>query len=288
MTNKIVLRTVEEFMSDYTPIYQAIFSLFLGKSQSYSEEVGTIDFKRADTVGDIRMKHVTPKDTELKQIAVADGKKSFKKYFLGNQFIQSELQDSQGNEDVIAQVLDENMKLADELLLFGEGTAANNVVNNGLYWSGDANYTLESSATVAAGTAADHLKDMHSKIMVTVSKSDQSAGRKILMIYGETAVAKFDSLYANSDAPFKKVLGDVLGSNWTVVKMPTDVTPSGANGWIAINADQIKLHYTTLPVLRKQGVNDEKMYTWHNFLMGSMMVEVLVKNGIIRQPVTFA
>jgi hypothetical protein len=288
MTNKVALKSVEEFMADYMPVYQPLFALFLGKSQAYSEEVGTIDFKRVDTVGDIRAKHITPKDTEIKQISVAEGKKTFKKYFLANQFIQSLLQDPRGNQDVIAQVLDEHNKQADDMLLLGEGTSAGTVVNNGLFWSGDANYLLESSVEVAAGTAADHLKDMHTKIMASAAKADDIAGRKVLIVYGSTACAKFDSLYANTDAPFKKVLGEVLGENYTLVKLPSAVTPSGANGWIIANLDQIKLHYVVLPQLKAQGTNEEKMYSWHNFLLGSMMLEVLQYKAVIRQPVTFA
>jgi hypothetical protein len=36
-----------------------------------------------------------------------------------------------------------------------------------------------------------------------------------------------------------------------------------------VNLDQVKLHYTALPKLKAQGVNEEKMYSWHNFIMGS-------------------
>lgn len=288
MTNKVALRTVEEFMTDYMPTFQPLYPLFMGKSQGYSEQVGTIDFKRIDTVGDIRAKHITPKDTEIKQINVGEGKKTLKKYFLANQFVQSSLQDTQGLEDVIAQVLDEHQKQMDELFLLGEGTSDSTMVNNGLFWSNDPNYRLESSASVAAGTAADHLKDMHTKIMTSCAIADQIAGRKALIVYGSTACAKFDSLYANTDAPFKRVLAEVLGANWSLVKMPSAVTPSGTNGWIAANLDQVKLHYTALPALKAQGFNEEKMYSWHNFLMGSSMLEVLVDDAVIRQPVTFA
>jgi hypothetical protein len=94
-------------------------------------------------------------------------------------------------------------------------------------------------------------------------------------------------LYANTDAPFKRVLGEVLGSDYTVVKLPAAVTPSGTNGWIVVNLDQVELHYTTVPKLDDQGVNAENKYSWHNFLVGSMMLEVKVLNAIVRQPVTF-
>src|SRR3954468_12187091 len=91
-TNKIVLRTTEEFMAGYNPVYQPLYSLLLGRSQAYSEEVGKINFNRLNAVGDLRAKHLTPKDTEIRQISVVNSAKSFKKYFLANQYVQSELQ----------------------------------------------------------------------------------------------------------------------------------------------------------------------------------------------------
>jgi hypothetical protein len=285
MTNKIALREVEQFMADYKPVYQPIFPLFLGKAQSYSEEVGKMDFKRLEAMGDLRLKHVTPKDTELKQISAREGAKTFKKYFLANQYVQSNLQDRQGLEDVIAQVLDENNKLADDLLLLGEGTSASTMINNGLYWSSDANYVLESSVEVQNDNA--WLTDLHAKVVTSKIKADLVAGRKIVMFYGETMMPKVNGLYAASAQPFKASLQAVLGPNYSIAELPADVTPSSANGWIIVNMDQVKLHYTTVPVLKAQGVNEEKMYSWHNFLAGSMMLEVLVSKAIIRQPVTF-
>lgn len=286
MTNKIVLRTAEEFMSDYQPIYQPMYPLFMKNSQAYPQVVGELNFRRLTTIGDIRAKRITPKDTHIHQIQVADGKKTFKKYFAAAQFLQSKFQDQQGNEDVIKEVLDENQKLQDLLFLLGEGTSASNMLNNGLFWSNDINYVLENSVEVDKASTGYHLPDFHTQIMITIAKADQVAGEKVLVIYGADACAKFDSLYANSDSPFKRVLADVA-EGWTFVKMPTDVTPAGVNGWIAVNLDQIKVNYTVLPSLIAQGVNEEKMHSWHNFLLGSMMVEVKAKYGIIRQPCTF-
>ena len=71
-TNKIALRTVEEFMSDYTPVYSPIYPLFMGKSQKYEREVGELNFRRVEAVGDIRAKHITPKDTEIRRISVRE------------------------------------------------------------------------------------------------------------------------------------------------------------------------------------------------------------------------
>lgn len=284
MTNKIALRTVEQFMSDYKPVYQPIYPLFLGKSQSYSEEAGKHEFRRVQTVGDIRAKHILPKDTEIREIGVNEAKKTFKKYFLANRYVHSNFQDTQGNEEVIAQVLDENQKLADDLLLLGEGTAGNNVVNNGLYWSGDSNYRLESSQELDSDQ--DLAKSLHTQVMANVAMAEPVSGRKVIFFYGTLILPIFDSLYTATNLPFKTQLSQVLGSGYSLVKLPAAVTPSSANGIIIANMDQVKLHYTALPKLQAQGVNEEKMYSWHNFMLGSMMLEVLQDDAIVRQPLT--
>ncbi len=220
----------------------------------------------------------------MRQIGVNETSKTFKKYFLANQFVQSALQDQRGVEDVVSQVLDEHQKQADELLLLGEGTSSSNMINNGLFWSGDANYTLNSSVEI--DTDADSLIDLHTKIMSNAADADQISGRKAIIFYGTNATTRFDGIYTATNQPFKRVLADVLGSNYSLLKMPTAVTPASSHGWIIVNLDQVKLHYTTLPSLKDQGVNDEKMYAWFNFLMGSMMLEVLASGAIIRQPIT--
>lgn len=284
-TNKLVLRSTDEVMADYVPTYQPFYPLLLGKSQGYSEEVGKVNFKRLEAMGDIRMKHVLPKDTEIRQIAATEKTKTFKKYFLANQFVQSTLQDTSQNEDVVRQVLDENNKLMDDLVLLGEGTGTGNVVNNGLYWSADSNYVLENSKEIDNANA--WLTDLHAQIVTTKIKADLVAGRKILVFYGADMMPKINGLYAASAQPFKSALLAVLGGNYSIAELPSEVTPSGANGWMIINVDQVKLHYTTLPVLNAQGVDERNMESWHNFLMGSAMVEVLAHKGVIRQPVTF-
>jgi len=284
MTNKLQLKDVDQFMADYVPVYNPLYPLFMGKSQSYSQEVGQLNFKRLEAIGDIRAGHITPKDTEMKQIGVVEKSKTFKKYFLANQFTQSNLQDSAQNEDVIRQVLDEHQKHMDDLLLLGEGTSTSDVVNNGLFWSADSNYVVEGSDEI--DTDADPLIGLHANVMAQVEAADQIAGRKVIIFYGNV-LPYFDSVYAASSRPFKSVLQEVLGSNYSLVKMPTAVTPASSHGYLIANLDQVKLHYVGLPALKAQGVNEEKMYSWHNFLMGSCMLEVLASGGIIKQPLTF-
>jgi hypothetical protein len=284
MTSKIVLRDVDQFMDDYQPIYQPLYPLLLGNSQSYTSEVGKLNFKRMEAVSDIRAKHVTPKDTEMQQIGAKESSKTFKKYFLANQFIRSQLQSGQQDEDIIRQVLDEHQLQMDEIALLGEGTADNNVVNNGVFYSGDANHTTENS--VELDTDNDTLIDIHAKVIQNTYKADQVAGRKVIVFYGADVLGYYDSLFAASSKAFRAALAESLGPNYSFAKMPPRVTPSSVNGWIIINLDQVKFHYTVLPQLRAQGVNEEKMYTWHNFVMGSCMVECLAQDAIIRQPAT--
>jgi hypothetical protein len=285
-TNKVMLRTIEQFMADYRPVYSPLYSAFLGNSQSYSEEAGKVSFNRLEAVGDLRAKHLTPKDTVIEQVSVIESSKTFKKYFLGKQFIQSALQDNSRTEQVIAQVLDEHQKHMDDLFLLGEGTSNSTMINNGMFWSADPNYTLESS-TDYGDVSADPLVDLHKKVMVTANKAKQIDGQKLIVFYGTELLPYFNSVYVNSSMPFKSVLADVLGAEFAFAEMPSDVTPSGTNGWIIATLPQVKLHYTSLPSLKSQGVNDEKMYSWHNFLMGSCMVDVLAKDAIIRQPAAY-
>jgi hypothetical protein len=284
MTSKLVLRDVDQFMADYVPVYQPLYPLFLGKSQSYAEEVGKLTFKRLEAVGDIRQKHILPKDTEIRQIAAVESSKSFKKYFLANQYVQSSLQDQGQNEDVIRQVLDEHQKQMDDLFLLGEGTSASTMINNGLFWSNDPFYEVESS--VELDTDQDVAISLHQAVMANASDANQVAGRKALIYYGANVVPLFNGLFAASSQSVKSVLGSSLGPSYSIVEMPQAVTPASSHGWLIANLDQVKLHYTSLPQLKDQGVNAEKMYSWHNFLMGSCMLEVLADQAVIKQPVT--
>lgn len=280
MTNKIQLRTVDEYNSGYTPVYSPIWGLFMGNAVKYTMEVGTQTLREVKTVGDIRAKRVTPKDTEIKQISVAEGSKTFKKFPDMNQFVQSSFQDQQGVEDVIAQVLDEHQKQADEKLL-GDG------FNSGIYTSTDANYLSQGSYEVLKGTTEDHVADLYKKVIEQVEVASINAGRKLLMIYGSTAVAKYSALFQNVSKPFSAVLNEGLANrNTTVALMPSDITPN-ANGFLVCNLDQIKLHWTEMPQLLGRGVNEEKNYYWFNFLLGSMMADLRVNKAIVKQPLTF-
>lgn len=284
-TQKILLRSVDELNLGYTPTYQPIWPLVMAGAQTsqYASEVGQVTYKKLEAVGDIRAKHVSPKTTEMALIAAGESSKVYKKYFLGNRFVTSGFQDQSGVDDVLREVLDEQNKQMDDLLLLGEGTSAVDAINNGLYWSADPNYTLESSATIAS---SERLYDLHSKIMVTAAKANQIAGQKQIIFYGNVK-PYLNSLFPTSAASFRARLAESL-PGYDVIELPDAVTPSSANGWIVVNKSQIKVNYSAVPQLSGRGFNEEEQYYWFNFLMGSVMVDVKVANGIIRQPSTLA
>jgi hypothetical protein len=286
-TNKPVMKTTQQYQSDFVMTYSPIVGLFLPKSQQYDEKVGKLELRRIEAVGDIRGKRYTPKDTHVHQINVTEREKTFKKYFDKSQFVISGLQDNENVDEVVNQVLDEHNAQMDERFLMGDapGTTPGTQLNNGLFLSSDSNYTLESSTEIAFGNT--RLSDFHTKVVGTAQKSDQIAGRKLIMFYGNV-VPLFNSLYATSQVAWKQALQDVLGPDYALAVMPEEITPSGANGWIVANLDQCKLHYITLPKLVASGYDERNDEYWFNFLQASCMLEVLAKNGVIHQPSTLA
>lgn len=285
-TNKIIMKTQDEFISDFVPSYSPIYGLFLNGAKAYSEEVGKVNFNRVEAVADIRARRYSPKDTEMKQIGVKSGAKSFKKYFFANQYVQSLLQSQEDVDSVVAQVLDEHSRQFDDLLFLGDGTSAATVQNNGLFWSGDANYVLNSSDSIDAptGDAADY----YATLMTLMESAAVVPGKKAVLVYGSTAQSRLNTLFPNSTSPVKEVLEKAMGSDAQIVKVPSDVALGNVNGWIIVSMDHVKLHHCGLPKIDASGVNEEKKYVWTNFLMGSCMLEVLKPSAIIRQPLTFS
>lgn len=286
MTNKIVLREIDQFLADFVPTYNPIMPAFLSGGAQYTMEVGKINFKRLETIGSLDAELLSSKDTEMTQIQARETKKMFSKYFLGTQYIQSQLQDTQGYEDVLAQVLNHLNLQNDKLFMFGGGTSDATVKNNGLFYSLDPNYTTKASYEVKKGATLDHLKDLYAKMIEIYNEADEVEGAKTILVYGSTMIQKYSGIFAESSVPFLRTLQEAL-PGVTIEKVPTVLSPVGQNGFMVVNQPQIKTHYTAIPQILGQGVNDEKLYAWTNFAMGSSMVDVKAKDGIVKQPVTF-
>lgn len=291
MTNHLSVRTTEEFNADYQPKYAPLMPLFLseGRSKQYDASVGSVNFTTVDAVGDVRNKMVTPKDTELHQITSKEGTRAFKKYFHGSQYRQSSLQDVRGYERVVGQVLDEHNKQHDEILLTGEGTSMANPINNGLYFSKDPNYVLNGDLEIAKDSNGSHLTGLYAQVVSDVQKAQKTAGQIIVLFYGADTLAAVNGMFPTTNVPMRKALADAFeDEDVTLSKLPEEITPAGASGYIVINLDNVTLHYVLPPQVRGQGVNEEKMYAWTNFLMGSTMLEVEAPAAVIRQPLTYA
>lgn len=278
MTNKIVFRSVEEFMSGFTPRYTSLMALFLTGAKQHEAAVGEAKYSKVSAMGDIRNRVVTPKDTELHQIGAGPSSKTFKKYFLGSQYIQSNLQDRQGYEDVVAEALDEHNKHNDEIFLGGDGQ------NNGLLVSSDANFTARSSASMA------DLDALYNKIVEQALIANEIEGQKVLLYFGDTMSTKFNSLFGDNKVPFNEAVGGSEAlKEYDFIKVPTSVVPATlTSGFAIVNMGKIQVHYMILPEVNNQGTNDEKNYAWTNFLQGSSMVDVKTKDAIILQPLTFS
>ena len=124
-------------------------------------------------------------------------------------------------------------------------------------------------------------------MITTAEDASVLGGQKVIFVYGDAMMAKYNGKFSGSDKPFSAVLAEGLGNDYSVVKIPKSLAGNGANGWIIANIDQVKMHFTKLPELLSQGYNEEKMYYWHNFMTGSVMLEVKARGGITRQPITF-
>lgn len=282
-TNKIVMRSVEEFMGGFTPRYTPMMPLFLAGARQHEAAVGEAKYTSVSAMGDIRNRVVTPKDTELYQIGAGGTSKTFKKYFLASQFKQSNLQDRQGYEDVVAEALDEHNKHNDEIFLGGDG------LNNGLLVSQDSNFTLRTSAEMATGSDA-HLTSLYNEILAEALIANEIEGQKVLLYFGDTMAAKFNTLFAATTKPFSQVLSEAEAlSQYDFIKVPTAILPGSlTNGFAIVNMGKIQVNYIMLPEVNNQGVNEEHGYAWTNFLQGSSMVDVKTKDAIIVQPLTFA
>lgn len=283
-TNLILSKSSEEFLAGYTPTYNPIYPLLTSQNaQQYAMEVAERKFRRASALGDLRNKRLTPKDTELKRLSIGDAQKTFKAYMYAQQFVRSTLQSDEGVEDGFAQALEEHQKMQDEILLFGDGTQDSDVINNGLYWSLDANRILAGSEAIA------DLLDFHATVVSAVNARNVG-GERTVFFYGDTVLTNLDSIHASGAGTVLGFLEQVLGGV-NFVRLPTTdklgVIPSGANGILILNHAQVKTHYVTEPVILSRGVDEKNLEAWANFIQGSMMVEVLAYGGLTKVPFTY-
>lgn len=282
-TNLIISQTSQEFLSGYTPVYSPIYPLFTQNGQQYAMQAAERTLRRAVALGDIRTKRYSPKDTEVKHFNAGAQDKVFKAYMNVVRFTHSVFQDASGVPDILSQALEEHQKAQDELLFFGDGATDGTQINNGLYFSNDANYVKESSSSLSA---TNQLLLFHQAV-VTEARAVSVGGPRMIMFYGDTCLAALDSLHADGGGAVVAQLEEVLGNEFSLVRSPKGLTPAGENGILVINQAQVKTHYVTEPVILDQDTDRKEMQAWANFVQGSMMVDVAAYGGIRKLPLVF-
>ncbi len=282
-TNLIISQTSQEFLAGYTPVYSPIYPLFTQGGQQYAMQAAERTLRRAVALGDIRTKRVTPKDTEVKHFNAGPVDKTFKAYMNVVRFTHSIFQDSQGVPDILAQALEEHQKAQDELLYFGDGASDGAQINNGLYYSSDANYVKEGSSSLAA---SNQLLLFHQAV-VSEARAVSVGGQRAIIFYGDTCLARLDSLHEDGGGAVVAGLEVVLGNEFDLIRSPKGLTPDGENGILVVNFAQIKTHYVTEPVILDQDTDRKNMEAWANFVQGSMMVDVAAYGGIRKLPLVF-
>lgn len=281
-TNLIISQTSQEFLSGYTPIYSPIYPLFTQNGQQYALQAAERTLRRAVALGDIRTKRYSPKDTEVKHFNAGPQDKVFKAYLNVVRFTHSIFQDASGVPDILSQALEEHQKAQDELLYFGDGATDGAQINNGLYFSSDANYVKESSSSLSA---TNQLELFHQAV-VSEARAVSVGGERSIIFYGDTCLAALDSLHASGGGTVLGNLIEVL-SDFNLIRSPKGLTPSGENGILVVNHAQVKTHYVTEPVILDQDTDRKEMQAWANFVQGSMMVDVAAPGGIRKLPLVF-
>jgi hypothetical protein len=277
-TNKPILRTAEEFASDYSPVYPAIYPAFLSGAQAkaYERVEGTQKVKGVEAIGDMIAKKFSSKDTLIHQLHGKENEFNFDKNFYLAEYKTGINQSAEGDPALVAEFIDnQNVKL-DQLLLFGDEG------NQGLYTNNSAKYITE---TPISSIDASDKNAFYEAIMGTAEEADKMAGSKVIMFYGEVTRRLWRAgLFSTGQASVQSNLMSALGSEYTPLLMPSQIAPN-AEGWMVINMNKIKVHHHGAPWM-EPGEDLPRRLRYVHFLIGSVGVELMQSGAILKQAVT--
>lgn len=278
-TNKPILKTAEEFASSYSPVYPAIYPAFLtgAHAKAYERVEGTQKVKGVEAIGDMIAKKFSAKDTLIHQLHGKETVFNFDKNFYLAEYKTGINQSTEGDDQLVAEYTDnQNVKL-DQLLLFGDEG------NQGLYTNSSSNYVSESAIS---SIDASEKTEFFEAVMATAEEADKLAGSKVLMLYGEVTRRLWRAgLFSTGVASVQTNLLNALGSEYTPMLMPQQVTPNGVEGWMVINLNKIMVHNHGAPWM-EPGEDAPRRIRYVHFLLGSVGVELKQLGAIIKQPVT--
>lgn len=280
--------TKEEYLEGATLTYAPVI-LALAKKQSHDVKLDKVTFKSVDVEQDsIVAFPLTKEATEVRHIKAGDSAKTFNIYVKGAKYIQSLRHGVSALPKLHNRVLREYSKLYDVDAMSGDGN------NNGLLVSADSNYTTNGNVEIPAVGAGENqfpkvlaLVDLVNSLKAQIDASHMSQNITIFY-YGDDVVKLMGTITQENETPVSKLLEAAWeGARW--IKIPTAVLPEGAGqGLLVVADDLVTLHYCQEPTIENDGTNAEDNYYYANYVMGSTMVDVEEKDGIIKQPITFA
>ncbi len=283
------LLTKEEYLQGADLTYNPVI-LALTKKQAHDVKLDKVTFKSIDVEQDsIVAFPLTKEATEVRHIKAGDSSKTFNIYVKGAKYIQSLRHGVSALPKLHNRVLREYSKLFDADAMSGDDGK-----NNGLIVSNDENYTTNDNIEIPAVAEGENqfpkvlaLVGVINKLSAQVDDSHMSQNITIFY-YGEDVVKLMGTITQENETPVSKLLeGAWAGARW--IKIPSAVLPEGAGqGLIVVADDLVTLHYCQEPTIENDGTNEEDKYYYANYVLGSTMVDVEEKDGIIKQPLTFA
>lgn len=277
-TNKPILRTAQEFAEGYSPVYPAIYPVFLSGSHSklYERVEGQQTVKGVEAIGDMVAKKFSSKDTLIHQLHGKEKSFSFDKNFYLAEYKTGINQSTEGDATLVQEFIDNQNVALDNLLLFGDEN------NQGLHTNNSSNFVTESPIS---SIDPDDPNAFFQAIMATAEEADKLAGSKILMLYGTTTRKLWRAgLFSTGQASIQENLLRSLGSEYTPMLMPSQVTPN-QEGWLIINLNKIMVHNHGAPWM-EMGEDLPRRLRFKHFLTGSVGVELKQYGAIIKQVVT--
>lgn len=280
--------TKEEYLQGASLSYSPVI-LALTKKQAHDVKLDQVKFKSIDVEKDsIVAFPLTKEATEKMHIKAGDSSKVFNIYVKGAKYIQSLRSGVSALPKLHNRVLLEYSKIFDKDSMSGDGH------NNGLLVSADENYTTNGNHQIPAVggdvtefTRVQNLIALVGTLQAQVDASHMSQNITIFY-YGDDLVKMMGSVTQANETP----VGELLQKAWAGVrwiKIPSAVLPEGAGqGLLVVADDLVTLHYCQEPTIENDGTNEEDNYYFANYITGSTMVDVEEKDGIIKQPITFA
>jgi hypothetical protein len=167
--------------------------------------------------------------------------------------------------------------------------------NNGLIISSDPNVFTPDSAEIPAvsGNGFNQIQAIKAVatnlnlLVNTYTASDNLSvfiyGSSLLSFLGKITEGQENDVLFHIRQAFKNKTVNFI--ELSSLSLPSSLT---TNGIIVASNDLVEVEHCGLPIIARQGVNDEADYYFANYRLGSVQVRPEVKGAVIKQAITFA